>query len=93
MPDADTRDDKEFFEDVPPPNEGFFLKGSGAYDWGIKDLRPWDTRYRAVDILVLADPDLLCGLGEQYGTNAARADVDRKQVPRRHCRTTSLLTT
>jgi putative autoinducer-2 (AI-2) aldolase len=37
MPEADTRDDKQFHEDIPPPEQGFFLKGSGAYDWGMKN--------------------------------------------------------
>lgn len=37
MPEADTRDDKNFREDVPSPDQGFFLKGSGAYDWGMKN--------------------------------------------------------
>ena len=37
MPEADARDDKHFYEDVPPPEQGFFLKGSGAYDWGMKN--------------------------------------------------------
>jgi putative autoinducer-2 (AI-2) aldolase len=37
MPEADTRDDKRFHEDIPPPDQGFFLKGSGAYDWGMKN--------------------------------------------------------
>src|SRR5438034_1233679 len=37
MPEADTRDDKSFHEDIPPPEQGFFLKGSGAYDWGMKN--------------------------------------------------------
>lgn len=37
MPEADTRDDKNFHEDVPSPDQGFFLKGSGAYDWGMKN--------------------------------------------------------
>ncbi len=37
MPEADTRDDKRFFEDIPAPDQGFFLKGSGAYDWGMKN--------------------------------------------------------
>src|SRR5271166_6661894 len=35
MPEADTRSDKQFFEDVPPPEQGFFLKGSSGYDWGM----------------------------------------------------------
>jgi len=37
MPEADERDDKDFREDTPPPDQGFFLKGSGAYDWGMKN--------------------------------------------------------
>jgi putative autoinducer-2 (AI-2) aldolase len=37
MPEADARDDKSFFEDTPGPDQGFFLKGSGAYDWGMKN--------------------------------------------------------
>lgn len=35
MPDADTRSDKRFFEDVLPSEQGFFLKGSSGYDWGM----------------------------------------------------------
>ena len=37
MPETDTRTDKKFFEDVPPPDQGFFLKGSASYDWGMKN--------------------------------------------------------
>jgi 3-hydroxy-5-phosphonooxypentane-2,4-dione thiolase len=38
MPEADVlRDDKDFREEVPAPDRGFFLKGSGAYDWGMKN--------------------------------------------------------
>src|SRR6185312_4614710 len=37
MPEADTRDDKNFHEGVPAPDQGFFLKGAGAYDWGMKN--------------------------------------------------------
>src|ERR1051325_8265910 len=37
MPEADSRDDKNFHEDIPPPDAGFFLKGAGAYDWGMKN--------------------------------------------------------
>jgi len=37
MPEADTRDDKCFYEDIPAPEQRFFLKGSGAYDWGMKN--------------------------------------------------------
>src|SRR5436309_3236353 len=36
MPEADG-DAKNFHTDVPPPTHGFFLKGSGAYDWGMQN--------------------------------------------------------
>jgi putative autoinducer-2 (AI-2) aldolase len=37
MPEADERDDKDFREDTPAIEHGFFLKGSGQYDWGMKN--------------------------------------------------------
>jgi 3-hydroxy-5-phosphonooxypentane-2,4-dione thiolase len=37
MPEADARTDKNFFLDIPVPNQGFFLKGSASYDWGMKN--------------------------------------------------------
>lgn len=37
MPEADTRDGKDFRAEIPPPEQGYFLKGSGAYDWGMKN--------------------------------------------------------
>ena len=38
MPEADTgKQAKQFHEDVPVETSGFFLKGSGSYDWGIKN--------------------------------------------------------
>jgi putative autoinducer-2 (AI-2) aldolase len=37
MPEADERDEKRFYEHVPPPGQRFFFKGSGAYDWGMKN--------------------------------------------------------
>ncbi len=37
MPEADEIDDKNFQEDTPPAQYGFFLKGSGQYDWGMKN--------------------------------------------------------
>jgi 3-hydroxy-5-phosphonooxypentane-2,4-dione thiolase len=37
MPEKDEKDDKNFFEDVLPPDQGFFLKGSAGYDWGMKN--------------------------------------------------------
>jgi putative autoinducer-2 (AI-2) aldolase len=37
MPEADAREDKDFHADIPAPDQGFFLKGSGAYDWGMKN--------------------------------------------------------
>src|SRR5713226_6947940 len=37
MPEADTREDKRFYEDIPAPSTGWFLKGSSSYDWGMKN--------------------------------------------------------
>jgi 3-hydroxy-5-phosphonooxypentane-2,4-dione thiolase len=37
MPDVDTRMDKDFRAGVAPPDQGFFLKGCSAYDWGMKN--------------------------------------------------------
>lgn len=37
MPEADALPDKNFHEDVPVTSGGFFLKGSGAYDWGMQN--------------------------------------------------------
>ena len=37
MPEADDGGSKNFSTDVPPPDGGFFLKGSGGYDWGMKN--------------------------------------------------------
>src|SRR5260370_769301 len=34
---AEGRDDKNFREGTPPVDHGFFLKGSGQYDWGMKN--------------------------------------------------------
>jgi 3-hydroxy-5-phosphonooxypentane-2,4-dione thiolase len=36
MPEADDRQAKQFHEDVPPPDQGFFLRGSSHLDWGMK---------------------------------------------------------
>jgi putative autoinducer-2 (AI-2) aldolase len=36
MPEIDAQPVKNFYEAVPPPESGFFLKGSGSYDWGMK---------------------------------------------------------
>ena len=36
MPEADG-DAKNFHADVPPPSDGFFLKGSGSLDWGMSN--------------------------------------------------------
>ncbi len=36
MPESDTSDVKQFHPEVPARNEPFFLKGSGAYDWGMQ---------------------------------------------------------
>lgn len=37
MPEADVRADKNFHIDTPVADQGFFLKGSSAYDWGMKN--------------------------------------------------------
>ena len=37
MPEADLSDEKRFYETIPPPDHGSFLKGSGAYDWGMRN--------------------------------------------------------
>jgi len=38
MPDIDAvKGAKKFYEDVPMKTEGFFLKGAGALDWGMKN--------------------------------------------------------
>jgi putative autoinducer-2 (AI-2) aldolase len=36
MPEADDSTPKQFYEDIPARREAFFLKGSGAYDWGMQ---------------------------------------------------------
>ncbi len=36
MPEADERDRKQYHEDIAQQGEPFFLKGSGAYDWGMQ---------------------------------------------------------
>ena len=37
MPEQDDRDERRFHEEVSASLDGFFLKGSGAYDWGMKN--------------------------------------------------------
>lgn len=38
MPEADTnREEKKFYQDVPMETPGFFLRGSGSLDWGMKN--------------------------------------------------------
>src|ERR687887_2896259 len=39
MPEADIHNDrgKSFYEDMPARSDGFFLKGSGSYDWGMRN--------------------------------------------------------
>ena len=37
MPDPDAKDTKNYYLDVPPRNEAFFLKGSNALDWGMQN--------------------------------------------------------
>ena len=38
MPEADfSKKEKKFYEDVPQVTPGFFLKGAGSLDWGMKN--------------------------------------------------------
>jgi 3-hydroxy-5-phosphonooxypentane-2,4-dione thiolase len=37
MPEADFTEEKNFHLDVPQKNSAFFLKGAGAYDWGMQN--------------------------------------------------------
>lgn len=37
MPEQDTNDAKRYYEDVPQRNTAFYLKGAGAYDWGMQN--------------------------------------------------------
>jgi 3-hydroxy-5-phosphonooxypentane-2,4-dione thiolase len=37
MPEADTREDKDFQPTIPQRDHGFFLKGAGGYDWGMRN--------------------------------------------------------
>lgn len=38
MPDVDSlKESKEYYLDIPQKNEAFFLKGSGALDWGMQN--------------------------------------------------------
>jgi putative autoinducer-2 (AI-2) aldolase len=36
MPEADEKQAKQFFEDVPAPHHAFFLRGSAHLDWGMQ---------------------------------------------------------
>jgi putative autoinducer-2 (AI-2) aldolase len=36
MPEADVSETKQFHEEVPQRHEAFFVKGAGAYDWGMQ---------------------------------------------------------
>jgi len=37
MPEADDQADKSFFPEIPANAEPFFVKGGGAYDWGMQN--------------------------------------------------------
>jgi putative autoinducer-2 (AI-2) aldolase len=37
MPEADEKEVKQFYADIPAKNEAFFLKGSGSLDWGMQN--------------------------------------------------------
>ena len=46
MPEADATAFKQFHPEIPQRNEAFFLKGAGAYDWGMRNrlARVFDPR-------------------------------------------------
>ncbi len=37
MPETDNREPKHYFEHIPAPDYGFFLKGASSFDWGMKN--------------------------------------------------------
>jgi putative autoinducer-2 (AI-2) aldolase len=37
LPELDTQESKDFLVDVLPPQSPFFVKGAGAYDWGMQN--------------------------------------------------------
>src|ERR1700751_4112312 len=37
MPEADDKQEKAFHTEIPAPDQSFFLRGSGGYDWGMKN--------------------------------------------------------
>jgi 3-hydroxy-5-phosphonooxypentane-2,4-dione thiolase len=37
MPEADFTEEKNFYQEIPQRNSAFFLKGAGAYDWGMQN--------------------------------------------------------
>jgi putative autoinducer-2 (AI-2) aldolase len=37
MPEADTQAEKSSLPEIPAATDGFFLKGAGSYDWGMKN--------------------------------------------------------
>jgi putative autoinducer-2 (AI-2) aldolase len=37
MPEQDTSETKQYHAEIPQPNSAFFLKGAGAYDWGMQN--------------------------------------------------------
>lgn len=45
MPEADvSKKEKQYYADIPQETPGFFLKGAGSLDWGIKN-RPSGKSY------------------------------------------------
>lgn len=46
MPEADVLEEKQFYPEIPQRHDAFFLKGSGAYDWGMQNrlARVFDPR-------------------------------------------------
>ena len=66
MPEADTGKEKNFLEDVATPNQGSFLKGANAYDWGMKNRLARIFRPDTGRTVMLGDrPRVLSGADER----------------------------
>ena len=77
MPEADQRDDKQFFEHLPADGHGTYRKGASGYDWGMRNrlariFRPESGRTVRFE---LVDARLLFGREGRF--SVARASVIR----------------
>ncbi len=68
MADLDDRTDtKEFYLDIPARNEAFFLKGSGALDWGMQNRLAHFQPHERADRHVGHRPRILPGPHDRPG--------------------------